>query len=320
LRKGELMRVLVLGGAGFIGAHVVDRLLGDGHFVRVLDRSPPELHPDWVKAGRVEYVLGDFVDHFSIAAAVKDVDVAFHAVSTTIPATSNVDMAFDIQSNLIGTINFLKAAVAAGIRKVIFVSSGGTVYGTVGTLPIEETTSAEPICSYGIIKLAIEKYLRLFEMLHGLSFLVFRLSNPFGERQRPGAQGAIAAFMDKILRAEPIEIWGDGSIVRDYIYIENAVDALIEGIDYAGDERLFNVGSGVGHSLNEVLSILEEVVEKRVERRYLPSRAIDVPVNVLGIDRIKKEMGWKPRISLADGMKRTWSWYRERLSDPTRLW
>ena len=314
------MRVLILGGAGFIGSHLVDRLLHAGHVVRVLDRSPPELHPDWVKAGRVEYVLGDFVDHFSITAAVKDIDVAFHAVSTTIPATSNVDMAFDVQSNLVGTINFLDAAVAAGIRKVIFVSSGGTVYGTVDALPIEETTAPEPMCSYGITKLAIEKYLGLFELLHGLDFLVFRLSNPFGERQRPGAQGAIAAFMDKTLRGEPIEIWGDGSVVRDYIYIENAVDALVEGIAYAGRERLFNVGSGIGHSLNEVLGILEEVMGRKVPRRHLPSRAIDVPANVLGISRIGKEMGWTPRISFADGMQRTWNWYRERLSDPRRLW
>jgi UDP-glucose 4-epimerase len=308
------MRVLVIGGAGFIGSHLVDRLLDDGHFVRVLDRSPPELHPDWVKARRVEYVLGDFVDHFSATAAVKDIDVAFHAASTTIPATSNVDMAFDVQSNLIGTINFLKAAVAAGIRKVVFVSSGGTVYGIPAAVPIDESTPTEPVCSYGITKLAIEKYLGVFEFLHGLRFIVFRLSNPFGERQRPGAQGAIAAFMDKTLRAEPIDVWGDGSVVRDYIYIGNAIDALVEGMGYSGGQRVFNVGSGVGHSLNDVLEVFEAVSGQKIVRNYLPSRAIDVPRNVLHIGLIRREMGWTPKITFADGMGRTWKWYQQRLT------
>jgi UDP-glucose 4-epimerase len=310
------MRVLVLGGAGFIGSHLVDRLLDDGHFVRILDRSPPELHPDWVTAGRVEYVLGDFVDHFSVATAVKDIDLAFHTVSTTIPATSNVDMAFDVQSNLIGTINFLRAAVTARIRKVLFVSSGGTVYGTSAAVPIKETVPTEPMCSYGITKLAIEKYLGLFEMLHGMGYVVFRLSNPFGERQRSGAQGAIAAFIDKMLRGEPIEIWGDGSVVRDYIYVENAIDALVEGMNYSGEQRVFNVGSGVGHSLNDVLEILERVSGRKVPRNYSPSRAIDVPRNILDIGLIKDEIGWAPRIAFADGIDRTWKWYRERLPDP----
>jgi len=310
------MRVLVLGGAGFIGSHLVDRLLGHGHFVRILDRSPPELHPDWVTAGRVEYVLGDFADHFSVATAVKDIDIAFHAVSTTIPATSNVDMAFDVQTNLIGTINFLRAAVAARIRKVLFVSSGGTVYGVPTTVPIKETAPTEPMCSYGITKLATEKYLGLFEMLHGLEFLVFRLSNPFGERQRAGAQGAIAAFIDKMLRGESLEIWGDGSVVRDYIYIGNAIDALVEGMNYSGEQRVFNVGSGVGHSLNDVLEILERVSGRQVPRNYSPSRAIDVPRNILDIGLIKNEIGWMPRIAFADGIDRTWKWYRERRPDP----
>lgn len=305
------MRVLVIGGAGFIGSHLVDHLLADGHFVRVLDRSPPELHPYWIKSGQVEYVLGEFVDQFSISVAIKEIDVAFHMVSTTIPATSNVDMAFDVQSNLIGTLSFLKAAVDAGIRRVLFVSSGGTVYGKPVVVPITESAPTEPICSYGITKLAIEKYLSLFELLHSLSFIVFRLSNPFGEKQRPGAQGAIAAFVHKMLRAEPIEIWGDGSVIRDYIYIENAIDALVKGMDYAGAQRIFNLGSGEGRSLNEVVEVLEHIAGRKAIRNYVSSRVIDVPKNVLDINLIKNEMGWVPQTTFVEGLARTWEWYRE---------
>ena len=311
------MRVLVIGGAGFIGSHLVDRLLADGHFVRVLDRSPPELHPYWIKTGQLEYVLGEFVDQFSISEAVKDIEVAFHLVSTTIPATSNADMAFDVQSNLIGTLNFLKAAVDAGIRRVLFVSSGGTVYGKPVVVPIKESAPTEPICSYGITKLAVEKYHGLFELLHGLRFIVFRLSNPFGEGQRPGAQGAIAAFVNKMLRGEPIEIWGDGSVVRDYIYIENAIDALIKGMEYAGAQRIFNLGSGEGRSLNELLEALEHVAGRKAQRHYVSSRAIDAPRNVLDINLVKTEMGWAPQMTFDEGLARTWEWYRAALSKET---
>ncbi|MEO6081351.1 MAG: NAD-dependent epimerase/dehydratase family protein [Steroidobacteraceae bacterium] len=312
------MRVLVIGGAGFIGSHLVDRLLTDGHFVRVLDRSPPELHPYWIKTGQLQYVLGEFVDQFSMGEAVKDIHVAFHLVSTTIPATSIADMAFDVQSNLIGTLNFLKAAVDARIRRVLFVSSGGTVYGKTVVSPIKESAPTEPICSYGITKLAVEKYLCLFELLHGLPFIAFRLSNPFGEGQRPGAQGAIAAFVNRMLRGEPIEIWGDGSVVRDYIYIENAIDALVKGMEYAGSHRIFNLGSGEGRSLNELLEALEHVAGRKAKRNYVSSRAIDTPTNVLDIDLIRKEMGWVPRVTFEEGLARTWEWYREALAKETR--
>jgi len=304
------MRVLVVGGAGFIGSHLVGRLLREGHFVRVLDRSPPELHPDWVRTGQVQYVLGEFVDQFAVSAVVEGIDLAFHLASTTIPATSNVDMAFDVQSNMIGTLNFLKSAVAAGIGRVIFVSSGGTVYGKPVAVPISESAPTEPICSYGITKLAVEKYLGLFELLHGLDFVVFRLSNPFGEGQRPGAQGAIAAFMHRALRGEPIEIWGDGSVVRDYLYIGNVIDAFVKGMDYAGTSRIFNLGSGAGHSLNQVLELLDGLAGRRISRKYSPSRAIDVPSNILDIERIRTAMDWTPAVGFEDGLARTWAWYR----------
>jgi len=169
------------------------------------------------------------------------------------------------------------------------------------------------------MKLAIEKYLGLFKLLHGLDFLVLRPSNPFGTRQRAGAQGAIAAFMHKMLRAEPIDIWGDGSVVRDYVCIGNAVDAMIKGMEYAGEQRVFNVGSGEGRSLNDVLQVLEAVAGRKALRNYLPARAVDVPKNVLDISLIARETGWTPGTSFADGVDQTWNWYQKRLGDPARF-
>lgn len=306
-----MKRVLVIGGAGFIGSHLVDRLVLDGMLVRVLDRTPPDMSSSWIKAGQVEYIAGDFVDHSAIDAAVKDVDVVYHLVSTTIPATSNIDPIFDVQSNLVGTVSFLKAGVAAGIEKVIFVSSGGTVYGKTLPVPIKETAPTNPTCSYGITKLAIEKYLSLFELLHGLEFVVFRLANPFGEKQRSGAQGAIAAFMQRIATGQPIEIWGDGSIVRDYIYIDDVTDALVRGLQYKGQSRIFNVGSGEGRSLNEIIETLRLITGRAFEVAYTASRSLDVPRNVLDISLAKQELGWKPKTEWKDGLRKTWGCFQK---------
>ena len=294
-----------------MGAHLVDRLVADGDRVRVLDRVPIDLRLRWQGAATVEDLAGDFVDLSAIDAAVKEIDVAYHLVSTTIPATSNVDPVFDVQSNLIGTLSFLKSAHAAGVKKVIFVSSGGTVYGNAPLQPIKETDPTNPICSYGITKLAIEKYLALYEYLHGLRFTAFRVSNAFGEKQRPGPQGVISAFMQKALKGVPLEVWGDGSVVRDYVYVHDVVDALVRGSEYEGPCRIFNVGSGTGRSLNEVVEALRLITGEPIECIYKASRPVDVPRSVLDISLIKQELAWLPRVNFSTALAKTWDWFQK---------
>ena len=306
----DVKRILVIGGAGFIGSHLVDRLIAEGHQVRVLDRMPANLRPAWMGSAQVEYLAGDFVDHSAIDVAVRGVDIAFHLASTTIPATSNADPIFDVQTNLTGTLGFLRAAVEAGIGQVVFISSGGTVYGKPVSLPIKETHPTDPICSYGITKLAIEKYLAMFELLRGMGCIIFRVANLYGERQRPGAQGAIAAFMHKALKGLPIEIWGDGSVVRDYIHIQDVIDALVRGLEYRGNYRVFNVGSGEWRSLNEVIEGLRKVTGRPIACHYKASRPLDVPKNVLDISLAKQELCWNPNVGFSDGLERTWEWFQ----------
>ena len=305
-----MKRILVIGGAGFIGSHLVDRLIAQGNQVRVLDRTPVNLRPTSMGSAQVEYLAGDFVDHSAIDVAVRGVDIAFHLASTTIPATSNVDPIFDVQTNLTGTLGFLRAAVEAGIGQVVFISSGGTVYGRPVSLPIKETHPTDPICSYGITKLSIEKYLAMFELLHGMGCVIFRVANLYGERQRPGAQGAIAAFMQKVLKGLPIEIWGDGSVVRDYIHIQDLIDVLAKGLEYRGNHRVFNVGSGEGRSLNEVIESLRRVTGRPIECHYKESRSLDVPKSVLDIGLAKRELSWNPNVAFSDGLERTWKWFK----------
>lgn len=310
---GSAVRSLVLGGRGFIGTHLIDALLDQGHFVRCFDRpNVVALGDSHAKHPQFELCEGDFTSEADISIALQDCDICYHLVSTTLPKSSNADPVFDVESNLVATIRLLTLALKSGVRKVIFVSSGGTVYGDPVEVPIPETHATDPACSYGIAKLAIEKYLALFHRLHGLDYTVLRLANPFGEGQRTHAsQGAVAVFLGKVLRGEPIEIWGDGSVVRDYIHVDDVVQALLASLEPSKQEHVFNIGSGQGHSLNEVLDAIEKITGRVANRQYVSGRGFDVPVSVLNIERAKNSLGWVPAVSFEQGLEQFSTWLLE---------
>jgi len=303
------MKCLVLGGGGFLGSHLCDALLSDGHKVRIFDRPNLRRYRSFKDHELVEWVDGDFVNPYHIEEAVSGCDVIYHLVSTTLPRSSNENPAYDVETNVAGTLRLLESARTNGIRKVIFASSGGTVYGVPHTIPIQESHSTDPICSYGIAKLAIEKYLALYKHLYGLDYCVLRLANPYGERQRIStAQGAVIVFLHRALRNEAIEIWGDGSVVRDYFYISDAVSALVKAMAYDGEPRIFNIGSGSGLSLNDILTAIEQLLGHHVNRIYQKSRPFDVPTNILDISRADRLLKWQPKVSLTDGLVRMEKW------------
>ncbi len=300
------MKCLVLGGGGFIGKHLCEGLLAGGYQVRVLDRPHLELDEARLLVGKVEWLEGDFTNSVDVAAALEGCRWVFHLVSTTLPKNSNDNPLYDLESNVAATLRLLDLSRSGGMpRKIIFVSSGGTVYGAPRQTPIPESHPTEPLCAYGIGKLAIEKYLELYRVLHGLDYAVMRLANPYGEYQRTqGAQGVVPIFMHKALHGEPIEIWGDGSVIRDYVYIGDVVQALLKVMTHEGAQRVFNIGSGVGTSLKELVQILQEVIGKPITCRYTGSRGFDVPASVLDISRARRELKWDPAIALRDGIAR----------------
>jgi UDP-glucose 4-epimerase len=306
------MKCLILGGAGFIGSHLAEGLLQTGHHVRIFDR-PNVIRPSILATDRrVEWLEGDFTNEEDVSRILAGCDAIFHLAYTTLPRSSNDNPIYDVQTNLIGSLRLLDLAKAAAVRKIIFVSSGGTVYGATLSDPIAETHPTDPIVSYGITKLAIEKYLHMYSALYGVDYCVLRLANPFGERQRvAAAQGAVTVFLHKALHGETIEIWGDGSVRRDYIYIKDVVDAFLRALSHDGAQRVFNIGSGQGRSVNEILGAIEQVLGRPVARVYKPARSFDVPSNVLDISRARDILGWAPAIPFSEGLARTLHWLRE---------
>lgn len=303
------MKCVIFGGGGFIGSAIADRLLRDGHQLRIFERPRVEPYRKFVNDEHVEWVTGDLQSAHDVGVALEGADVVLHLVSTTLPKSSNDDPIYDVQSNLVSTLQMLDLMVAGNVRRMIFISSGGTVYGPPEKLPVDEHHPTQPQISYGIVKLAIEKYLLMYQRLHGIRTTILRVANPFGERQRvETAQGAVGVFLHRALTGQPIQIWGDGEVVRDYIYISDVADAFAAALNYAGTESVFNVSSGAGMSLNGLVASIEQVIGTPVARQYLPARPIDVPVSVLSNRLALAEMGWSPGISFSDGLARTAQW------------
>ncbi|MHC4380686.1 MAG: NAD-dependent epimerase/dehydratase family protein [Planctomycetota bacterium] len=291
-------KILVIGGGGFLGRNLIDGLVATGKDVRCMDLACPQ-----DLDARVDFVEGSFDDPRALDAGLDGVDHVFHLASTTLPKTSNDDPVFDISTNLQGAITLLDKVVEHGIRKFIFISSGGTVYGVPERLPVDEGHPTNPLCSYGVVKLAVEKYLRLYGKLYDLSTCSLRLSNPYGRYQRTDtAQGAVAVFLERALNEETIEIWGDGGVVRDYVDVRDAVRAMLLCLEAECAGTEINIGSGVGTSLNQLVRHVEMACGHPVRKNHQTARAFDVPEIYLDITRAREILGWAPEINLQEGL------------------
>ena len=309
------MRITIFGGGGFIGSTIADRLLADGHELRIFERPRVTPYRKFSTSERVEWITSDLSSAHDVSDAIQGVDAVLHLVSTTLPKNSNDDPIYDVQSNVVASLYILNAMVAHKVRNIVFISSGGTVYGNPLYLPVDEKHPTNPVVSYGITKLAIEKYLQMYERLHGIKAITLRVANPYGERQRiETAQGAVGVFLHHAIKGIPIEIWGDGSVTRDYIHVSDVATAFVKALHYTGEQRLFNVGSGAGTSLNKLISELEVALGRTIERRYLPGRPFDVPVSVLCNNLARSELNWTPLVSMPEGIARTAEWMKRELA------
>lgn len=301
------MKVLLLGGCGFIGSHLADHLIARGFDVRVLDRNPERFRDPL--AG-VDYVFGDFRDRMTVIEALSGVDAVVHLVSTTFPSTADLDPVTDVQDNLVGTLTLLETMESMGIHRLLFLSSGGTVYGVPARTPIPEDHPLRPINSYGIVKASIEHYITMYARTRGLRPLVVRASNPYGPRQgHSGVQGVVSTFLNRIVAGQPLEIWGDGSVVRDYLHVRDLAEfcARAIGSDLTGT---FNVGSGRGTSLRDIIARIETATGTQAKVQFRPGRPEDVPCSILDVSRAREALGWQARTELGDGITETLEWIR----------
>ena len=265
----EEKKTLILGAAGFIGTNLSRRLLEKGKRLLLFDSPGVSFAPFLQRAQEdkaAQILSGSFsslakekTEEEIRALRLSEAETVYHLISTTCPSNSNRDVADEMEENLIATIRFLDACAKAGVKKVVFLSSGGTVYGREHTGICREEEEAFPITSYGVQKLAIEKILYLYREMYGLDYRIVRLSNPYGPWQRPnGVQGAVTTFTYRALTGTPIEVYGDGSVVRDYIYIDDAVRGILNIAEGQGRSRLYNLGCGEGNTLLDVIEAIEE--------------------------------------------------------------
>ncbi|WP_084154060.1 NAD-dependent epimerase/dehydratase family protein [Citrifermentans bremense] len=308
--NGYKTSTLVIGGAGFIGAHLIPMLVATGRVVTVLDRAKPVLQG---LPGDAKYVVGDFGHKDLISDLLDQHQEVIHLAYATVPNTSFENPLADLLQNLPPSVQLFSEIAERG-GKLILVSSGGTVYGEANESPIREDYPTKPISPYGLTKLTLENYARLYAVTHGLRFVCVRPANAFGVGQRPFVgQGFISTAMASALRREPIKIFGEAGTIRDYLYVTDLASGLVCALEKGHLSSTYNLGSGVGISNLDVIHAMSPLVKNlgydiRVE--HLPKRSFDVNTNILDCTRLQTDTSWRPRISFLEGLTCTFDWLR----------
>ncbi|NTV49346.1 MAG: NAD-dependent epimerase/dehydratase family protein [Geobacteraceae bacterium] len=285
----------------------MESLVRFGCFVRVFDRINVDDKNIASFKGNLEMFYGDVSNQLDIERAMIGIDYVFHFAGGANPKSSADDPIFDIESNVIGSLKILESACKNKCRKVVYASSGGTVYGIPEKLPINEEHPTQPISAYGVSKLFVENYFKLYQYMYNLDYIILRIANPYGPRQNiNNSQGAIAHFLNSIKNGHQIEIWGDGSVVRDYLYVEDLITLFPKLLSNDVKNEIYNIGHGNGFSLNDVLHAISEVLDITPKVVYSESRKLDIPVNYLCVEKARRELKWCSTTDLVPGISRMW--------------
>lgn len=296
-------KVVILGAAGFIGINLANALADQGYELICFDRAK-SLH--WPESAKT--IIGDFSSLPDELLEAMDNALVFHLVSSCRPSPSTAQAAEEVSLDLVTTLRYLEATKARNLRWV-FLSSGGTVYGQSESKCIAETEPTAPICTYGLIKVTIESYFELYRKLYGIDYVVVRLANPYGPWQDPlKGQGIVAALIYKALKCDSVEIWGDGSNVRDYIYIDDAIQGLLAIAHLGKSGEIYNVGTGAGCSVNQLVDVIGQALNVKVVVNYSRARFTDVKFNVLDPRKVMAHSGWKLLTDIESGVALTASW------------
>lgn len=305
-------KCLVVGGDSFVGSHLVEDLVARGHDVRVFDAFPMGHIKNLAHLrGKIAFMKGQFLDRERLSRALYGVDTVFHFAALTTPASTAHDPKKEIRLNLEGTLQLLDLCVEEGIQKIVFHSSGGSVYGNALDEVASETTQMRPLSPYAVTKLTIEEYLHFYRRQYGLDFVIYRIANPYGERQdAEGVQGAIPIFMKHMIHSETLSLYGN--TVRDYIYVKDATRFIAENFDQRHKYSTYNIGSGRGVALFELILMIAKTTQSVPKIKRLEKRPFDVQKIILDISRANEEFGFYPMTSLEVGLEKTYAYLKEK--------
>jgi UDP-glucose 4-epimerase len=302
------MRCCLIGGSGLIGSHLASLLAASGRELTVVGRSAAPVRK--LPLG-TKYVRADYADQQLLRELILQTDEVVDLAYATVPQTSFADPIFDIQANLPPTVSMLRSAADADLRRVVLISSGGTVYGAARSLPINEEHPTDPISPYGITKLTIEKYGLMFHQLTGLPVIIVRPGNAFGPGQIPGVgQGFVATAIARVLSNREVTIYGREGTIRDYVHVADLARGIVSALEHGKPGSCYNIGTGIGKSNLDVLRTIEPLASahgRRIETRVDERRGFDVPVNILDSARLREVSGWAPRVSFEAGIEETWN-------------
>ncbi len=303
------MKILVTGGAGFIGSNIVDALVENGHDVVVVDN---------LYMGRLKnlnpkakfYLLDLQAAEISKLFALEKFDVVYHEAAQMDVRRSVENPVFDASVNVLGTLNILQNAVQTGVKKVIFASTGGAVYGEQDYFPADEEHPTRPVSPYGITKLTVEKYLFFYKLTYGLEHVILRYANVYGPRQNPfGEAGVVAIFIEKMLTGGQPIINGDGKQTRDFVYVGDVVRANLLALEYPGSNT-FNVGTGKETDVNTIFRELNKIIGQNLPEKHGPAKEGEQQRSVIDYSKIKNVLGWKPKITLEEGLRKTVDYFK----------
>jgi len=301
------VKTIVIGGAGFIGSMVCRKLIEANHEVVIIGRRPKEVLRTEMRS---KYIVADPSNRSQMREILENdcnvIDLAY----ATVPMTSFGDPIFDLLVNVPSRVSLVEESRAVGVRRLLLVSSGGTVYGSPQYLPIDELHPTSPISPYGITKLTIEHYASMYHQTHNLSVVIVRPSNAYGAGQRSNTgQGFIATAIDRILSRRQIEIYGESGSIRDYIHVSDVAEGIVSALNWGINGEVYNIGTGIGSSNLHVTCLLRPMAEESgysIDVRHLPSRSYDVDANVLDCRKLTSISGWRPKITLQQGLTEMW--------------
>lgn len=306
-------KILILGADGFLGSNLTKSLQKERRYKIIAF----DLFKDGISrnlSGFDENLVmfqGNFLNREDLKKASRGVEYVFHYISLTTPGSSMNDPLIEVDTNIRGTISMLELCAEEKVKRIIFSSSGGAIYGDQNKEIYDENDRTDPISPYAISKLTIEKFLEYFKKHHGLDYLILRYSNPYGPGQNIiGSQGIIPIFLNLVYQNKPITIFGNGENSRDFIYIDDLVSMTKMIFDKKNKYHVYNIGSGKNYKIKEIIEAIKKVTRKKIKINKLPKRDIDVEKIFLNIGRIKKETGYRKFISLEDGIEKNWRWIK----------